>query len=452
MTAEAPMRGNRRGLRRWWWLTPLVVPVAALVLANLWLALPPGRNWVAAKIQRRTGLEARVGAASVWPWSALRLRDVVLLQPAALRPAVTEPFARIAAIRIAPVWRSWLRGRRVFRVVQLDSPRLVVPVELLAELAKSQAPARPAAPPVAATTPPAAPPAAAVPAVPATPEAPPKPPAIALPPTAWLRLKNASFVLCSAASGKRWLEISGVCGSIPVAGSAATSTLVVGSVRAADEEILAGLNAALDWASPLLSLQPLETEIHGLKLTLAGKLGMLGGLPLQLDAQLPRQPLAVVSWPADGHAAAQAIAANARFRGLLLAPGTWQGDFVTETLAPSGSIAGHEAAFDRGSAVVVLRGGMLSCVDARLIGDQLSLLGNATLLADGRGAGALRMVAPPETAAAIAARVFPGLPQPLPLTPLSTPQRAAFDLEAFGDIRQPFLRLGREGPIIELKR
>ena len=62
------------------------------------------------------------------------------------------------------------------------------------------------------------------------------------------------------------------------------------------------------------------------------------------------------------------------------------------------------------------------------------------------------MVAAPESVTAIAGRVFPTCPQPPALTPLSTPQRAAFDLEAFGNIRQVFLRLGREGPIVELKR
>ena len=135
---------------------------------------------------------------------------------------------------------------------------------------------------------------------------------------------------------------------------------------------------------------------------------------------------------------------------MLLAPGTWQGGLVTEARAPAGSLAGHDAIFDHGSAIAVLRGGTLSCIDGRLIGDDLSLLGNATLLADGRAAAALRLVAPPETAAAIASSLFPNLPGPPHLTPLSTPQRSAFDLEAFGNIRQLSIRIGRDGPVTEI--
>jgi hypothetical protein len=89
-------------------------------------------------------------------------------------------------------------------------------------------------------------------------------------------------------------------------------------------------------------------------------------------------------------------------------------------------------------------------VDARLIGDELSLLGNATLLADGRAAGAARLVAAPESVTGIVSRIFPHLAAPS-LTPLATPQRAAFDLEAFGNISQLFLRLGRDGPVVNLK-
>ena len=85
-----------------------------------------------------------------------------------------------------------------------------------------------------------------------------------------------------------------------------------------------------------------------------------------------------------------------------------------------------------------------------MIGDDLSVLGNVSLLADGRGAGIARLVAAPESVAAIVSRVFPNIAGAPSLTPLATPQRAAFDLEAFGTVRQPFLRLGKDGPIVNL--
>ena len=332
----------------------------------------------------------------------------------------------------------------------------MIPLELLADLARSQAAPAAAAPPMIAAAPvPSAPPFVGPPrptSSPTVPETPAPAPAVVLPPTGWVHLKNASITVLSASSGRKWFELSGATGSIPVAGSPAQSSFRVESIRADGQETLSRLDAGLDWKFPLLSLRPLETEIHGYKITLAAKLGMLSNLPLQIEAQLPRQPLASFPLPADSHAQAEVITVNARFRGLLLAPGTWQADLIAEAASPACRIAGHDAKFDRGSAVTILRGGILSCVDARLIGDELSFLGNATLLADGRAAAALRMVAPPESAVAIASRVFPNLPQPPSLTPLSTPQRSAFDVQAAGNLGHIFLKLGQDGPVIELKQ
>lgn len=145
------------------------------------------------------------------------------------------------------------------------------------------------------------------------------------------------------------------------------------------------------------------------------------------------------------------MAASARFRGLLLAPQTWQGDWVAEAKEPAGKIGGQQAAFDRGSAIVVLRGGLLSCVDARLIGDELSFLGNATVLADGRVAAALRMVAPPANLEGIVNRFFQNQ-SGIPLTPLSTAQRTAFDVQAFGNLQQTYLQVGKDGPVMQLRQ
>ena len=100
----------------------------------------------------------------------------------------------------------------------------------------------------------------------------------------------------------------------------------------------------------------------------------------------------------------------------------------------------------------MLGGGRLSCLDARLIGDDLSLLGNATLLADGRIAAALRMVTAPEIASTLTQHAFPNISPPPVLTPLSTPQRVAFDLDLSGNFDHLALQLGKDGPMVELTR
>ena len=432
----------------------IALPLTAWLVANLWLECPPGRNRIAAEIQRITGLETRIGRASFTPWNGVSLYQVVLLQPAPLRAAVPQPLADIATIRLTPVWRSWLHGKPTMRIWQIDTPRLVVPLEVLADMARSAPPATgpplttAAGPPLTATHPPTttfrAPPTA--PSV--TPPAAPQAPAVSLPPTAWLRVIDASFTLLSASSGRKILEISDLDAAIPYDGKPAQAALLIRAVRVANQAALTHLNTTLDWQAPVLSITPLTTAADGLNFILAAKVAMLNGIPLQLEAALPNQPLASIQFPGGSHAEAGSITASVRFRGLLRAPGSWQGEFIAESTTLSAHIAGHDVKFDRGDVLAVLRGATLSCLDARLIGDDLSLLGNATRLADGQTAAVLRLVAPHETLAAIASHAFPDGPQPPALTPLATPQRAALDLEVSGSIGQLSLRLGREGPVI----
>ncbi len=460
MESEAPIGEIRRGSRRWRRvvLILLAFPAIALLLGNLLLASPLSCRWIAGKIQSRTGLETRVAGASWSPWNGAALNGLEFLQPVALRAVVKDPLLKCTSVRVTPVWRAWLRGRLEVRNIELDTPRILLPLEVISSLAGTPAPpTTAAAPPIAKaplpTQPPAAPP---VPPAPAPPAAPPAVAVAASPqapppqPTGWLRLKNASFAIVHAGSRRTLVEFSNTRGSIPTSGNPAQSILEIGGISVLGNPVFTDLSANLDWTSPLLSLKPLDLVVGSYKLVFAAKIAKYSGLPLQIEAQLPRQPLASFALPFNGNAAAESIAANARFRGLLLAPGSWQGDLLTEAVSPTVRIGGHDAKFDKASSVTVLRGGILSWVDARMIGDELSLLGNATLLADGRLAGAARVVASPESAAGIANRTFPILQGAPSLTPLSTPQRSAFDVEAFGNISQIFLRLGKDGPVINL--
>lgn len=456
MDSEAPIGEIRRGFRRWHKvvLILLALPAGAVLTGNLVLASPWGSRWIAGKIQRHTGLETRIGGASWSPWNGACVNRLEFLQPTALRTVVKDPLFKCASVRVTPVWQAWIRGRLEVRDIELDSPKILLPLEVISTLAGPPPSTTPAAPPVAATPPPpptptptpVAQPIQPPPSVAATAPKPPPPK-----PTGWLRLKDASISIIHAGSGRTLLAISKTSGSIPVSGNPAESNLNIGGISALGNPIVTDLTANLDWTSPLLSLKPLDLTCCGYKFVLAAKIAGFSGLPLQLEAQLPRQPLAPFALPFHGNAAAESIAANARFRGLLLAPGSWQGDLLAEALSPTIRIGDHEAKFDKASSVNILRGGVLSCVDARMIGDDLSVLGNATLLADGRLAGAARVVATPESATTIATRSFPLLQAAPSLTPLSTPQRAAFDVVAFGNISQIFLRLGKDGPVVNLK-
>ena len=456
MESGAPIGEKRRGIRRWQRITLglIALPVLLFLLGNLLLSSRWTCRWAASQIEHRTGLETLVGGVSWTPWDGASLRSLELRQPPALRAAVKQPLIHIAKVRVVPVWRAWLRGRFEVRSIELDTPRIVLPLELISQLART-APQVPAATASPVPPSPQPPPAVAQPGPPVTTPPPvvaPAPPQPAAPsqPTGWLRLKNASITVLLAGSHRPLLEISNASGAIPIAGDTARSNVTIGLISALGNPVTRDLTTSIEWTHPLLSLKPVETKIGGYHITVAGKIGNFSGLPLQIEAQLPRQALAPFALPFHGQASAEAVAANGRFRGLLLAPGTWQGDLIAESIAPTVKFASHEAKFDRGSAVTVLRGGVLSCVDARLISDELSLLGNATVLADGRAAGVARLVGAPETVSAIVGQISPNAPGPRTLTPLNTPQRAAFDLEAFGNISHLFVRLGKDGPILNL--
>lgn len=439
---------------------PVILPVVGLVILNLCLASNSSCAWIARKIQERTRLEASVGGATFLPWNGLQIYEVKLLQPPPLRKGVGEPLMKIQRIGLSPVWKAWLRGKLELNSITLDQPHWVVPVELLAEIAKSRAPSQAAAPPPQVAVPQPPPPAADAPSTPVTPTPPaaPAPPATQAPvstaPTAWIHVKDASFTLLSASNKKLWFQTSGIRGSIPVAGGNAESVLEIGTIRVADRELVRDFRPVLQWRAPFLAVKPMEGKLSDwgqFQYQLAAQIGLVQGLPLQIEMRLPEQAHGDFKLPEAYEAKAAKIAASARFRGLLLAPQSWQGDFVAEAKEPAGKVGGQQAAFDRGSAIVVLRGGMLSCVDARLIGDELSFLGNATVLADGRIAAALRMVAPPANVEGIVNRIFQNQ-SGIPMTPLSTPQRTAFDLQAFGSLQEIYLQLGKDGPVMQLRQ
>lgn len=179
MDSEAPIGEIRRGSRRWHRvvLILLAVPAGAFLLVNLLLASPWGSRWIAGKIQRHTGLETRIAGASWSPWNGACVSRLEFLQPVALRAVVKEPLFKCASARVTPVWRAWIRGRLEVRDIELDSPKILLPLEVVSSLAGPPPATAPAAPPIA-TPPPPPPPAVAqpIPQPPVAATSPPKPP------------------------------------------------------------------------------------------------------------------------------------------------------------------------------------------------------------------------------------------------------------------------------------
>ncbi|MEI6656180.1 MAG: hypothetical protein WCP45_15560 [Verrucomicrobiota bacterium] len=439
-----------------------MLPPLAFGLSNLGLASPWGRERIASRLSQRIGLHARIGGASWSPWHGVTLRKIDISQPPELSSAIADPLLSIASLQLTPVWRSWLHGRFELRAAEFDSPRLVASVEMMSHFVRQVPPPTEqiSGPPLAAQL---APPQVALttPTAPGTPppevrtaEAGPPPHAkMASPPprpTQWLRLRHASLRLVATAATAPLMEIDDLSSDLPVGGDAAPSMLHLASLKAHGKTVIADFHAPLTWRSPVLSLAPVDTSINGLRLVFAGKLAFLDGLPMQLEAHMPKQSPTPLALPGGGVAKAAQVAANGRFRGLLLAPATWQGEWHAEATTISLQLGGHHTVFDSGGCAMVLRGGVLSCVDARCIGEDLSLLGNATLLADGRAAGVIRLVGSPETTVGLVKRLLPKTDPTPSLTPLNTPQRVACDLEVFGTLNDLQIRLGQNGPVVPI--
>jgi hypothetical protein len=491
MTPEAPTPGKRSGFRHWRQIVSILPLLAVLLFlaANLIISGPWLRQRAIAIVERKFKLPAEIGGITWTPWGGVAIHRLAVLQPAPLRSSMPEPLLSIAEIRFTPTWKALLKRRFEVERLTLDTPRLYLPIEIMAELLKdttvaapppliaaAPAPASPitaepthaatpteqAAPQPASPTPtePAAPtaptpseptPSEPAPSEPATVKPPPPPPpaASALPPTQWVDLKNASCVIVSAKKGVSLATISGVSGSIPVYGQSAESTLTTQSISIGAISTKSELSTKISWAYPIFSIAPFETQFGDYKCLFSAKLAALPRLPLQIEAQFSPQRLEEITLPLDMRLAAESIAAIGRFRGLMLSPSTWDGDFRTELKSAILNVADQVTHFDHGGAITLLRGGILSCVDARLVGDNLSILGNGTLVADGRVAAVARVVSHRETVESIANRIFSQVPGPRALTELNTPQRVAFDLQAAGTLSQLLIRLGNGGPIIK---
>lgn len=441
------------------------LPFVLFFLSNLWLALPPGRNWLAGKITSHCGLEARLERASWSPWDGIRLYGLALEQPQPLRTALREPLFTVTSIRIWPVWKALLRKRLEVKSIDLDAPRAVVPLELLARLS-GPPPAVPSAQPTVAAAPPAAPaPVQAPPVAAAAPNAvvlpppqaslesqlptPPAPAAVH-DPGAWIHVRHGSLSVVATGQARALVDADGFDADLPVAGDPASSSAGLSSLRGLGQELAANVGIPLQWQPPFVQIGPVTGESAGIPWRIFARLALAPGLPTGIEFNVPLTEKVQVVLPGHRTFAAGALRASGRFAGLLTTPSGWQGEFVWEGRELSATVSPQSTwTFDQGVAVLMLRGGLLSCTDARLIGDDLSLLGNATVLADSRTAAVLRVVSTQDIARGIAGKVGRLTGKRMAFGTLGVPDRAASDLYLLGNLDGINLQLGQGGDVID---
>lgn len=459
---------HRPWFRRRWFRGVFVLtalPLVLFCLSNLWLTLPPGRSWIAGKISARVGLEADIERASWSPWDGVRLNGLQILQPPKLRSSIPEPLFRAASVQVWPKWDAWLQKRVEVHSIEIDSPRAVIPIELLAHLAGPPplVPTTPAlvaadAPPVP-TPPPgpamaaAAPPPVAIPAPPASIPSAPVPSALPTSPsqpTGWIHVRHGSIAIVSAAHSRPLIEAEEFEADIPAAGNPAESQASLGRITALGHEVIGKVACPLYWRSPIIQLGPASGEFNGAPWQWMAKLALSEKLPIATELNFPPKENARIPLPGDSFVSARAFRSFGRFAGLLITPSSWQGEFAAEGKGLSIHIPSRPPMnFDQGVAIVTLRGGQLSCPDARLIGDDLSLLGNATIVSDSRTAAVLRIVAGQEAAQQVANGIGHATGKRMAFGMLGTPDRFASDLYALGNIDGINIQLGQGGDVID---
>ena len=438
----------------------VVLPLLAFGLSNLYLLSPKGREKIASVVSQRLGLDSSVEGATWSPWNGITLYGLRVEQPGPLRGAIPNPLLRVESIRVDPIWSMILKKRLQVRGMDIVKSELTLPIELL-----SQLPSKPDMPEVASKIPeiaalpaaekPTPQPLAGIPLAPVTPMAPsdtaediPTPPVMAeteatapdptvasvpeiTEPTVWIHFKDARLSIVTTLADKPLYQISDIDGALPLGGKAADTKLIFHDVRSLGNVLAEEMEIPLKWHAPTLGFGIVEGKIFGITCALQGHLQFTPGIPFQINAVLPKQEKKEIQLSEKIGAEIAAVAGQGRFQGYAEVPATWQGKLVTQVLGVAAEYSDQKAEFNHGQVLVIFRNGALSCIDARLIGENLSVLGNATLLTDGRAAANARVVAPPETLVAISK--FTGQDSAAPhLTPLSTPQRAALDMRIFG--------------------
>ncbi|WP_193213989.1 hypothetical protein [Luteolibacter marinus] len=424
-----------------------------LVLLNLILATPWPRKWIAGKISARTGLEATVGRASWTPWGGAAIGNLEIRQPAALQELVKQPLLKVAGIQVFPDWSQAFQGRPAVSRIRVESPELVVSLEMLVSLVASsskEAGDIPSPPEVAVTS--IDPPAKRSRGSRSLPDdAPvekslPVPDRTTLDPSnTWLEVVDGRFELHLA--GAKVLGAMGVSGNIPVTGTPAASSILIGEVHALGRSLQSDLMLPLAWKAPEIRCEVSELPFAGLRLQVSAAAGLVRGAPFGVVVSLPGQAADGEPFFKTLRPVATRVEARFGVRGLLRYPSTWEGGGDLSARGIRAVISGGEIDFDNARVQVQLKSSLLQCPEARLTGDRVSLLGNGQVGAGGEAAAVLRVVMPPSMADGWKAR-FAGTGMTPAFVPLGGGERQYIDLRWISYSGGQGIELGSNGPVI----
>lgn len=403
------------------WL--LLIPLLFYGVSNLWLSSSWGRSMAEAKLKGRTGMDWQVQGMSWSPWNGFTVRGAKMLQPKSMRAHLVQPLLEVERIQVRPYWGQLFRGHPRIREFIVHAPKITVSAEMLAALASDAAQKQ--SPPQSNN-----PQEAVVPNTPVKPQPPtspqgkpkqpkpdPKPPVkkstkpVTLPdgkerPPAGLALhlvvKNASIRVVSISKGVDLLDVKNINLNLPVLGEDAEGTIQLGEVKVPAVERMHDIEQTIVWKRPYLEVEEQTVEIDGVKIRYIAQLAIARGAPFLVDMVVDSQRLDHVTLLDRFAVDLQAgkIAGKIKASGALTKPMTWKSSAIVmaDQLSMTEKHGDHKIHFDELSIPAVFQRGSLRWSSARVIGEDVSVLGNGSVSVRDGVNSVTRFVVSPEIA------------------------------------------------------
>lgn len=452
---------------RWLVAPMLVLTFGLLIVSNLVLQTRAVREWAEGKLERRLGLDVAIRSISWTPWTGIQVRDLTAKIPnlgnagsSELRPLYdldVDVQITWGALRGGEIKARELRLRRGVVSIPLELNSLLASERDRAEQGMGRQPGgigeggeqgsgkgsqgekdkpneRPAPPGNEARLP--------------------ARPAVRL-------IIDRCDVGVYSVHGKRKEELvlNNLRGELPLRGEDASGWIRHDGLTLGSHPVLKGAEMPVVWSRPFLRLPLRRFVREGPSLEAEGYLRLVGIPRFLLKFNVPAGPVGRIALDSGSGMEVQAgsFEAQGQLQGTLPALHSWRGGFSAEVSALGLHQRQREICqFEYGRVTASMRRGTFRVLDARLRSEQLSLLGNAVLVPDGRVRGVLRLVADSPhaeliTRFAVGAMLTGGWTRSW-LEPLGTPDRQYRDLHLNGTLNRAMIDVGRHGEELEIRQ
>ncbi|NWK56904.1 hypothetical protein HW115_14870 [Verrucomicrobiaceae bacterium N1E253] len=465
-------------------------------LSNLCLSSSWVTGMLAEKVQQRTGVPCRIDRVSWSPWNGVTVRGLEFDPSETFDSGETvRSLLVVERIQVRPYWGPLVRGQLRLREVTIDSPELNLSVEWVREALARMLDGRSLSSPAPALAdsrgggsgqdrgqgadghadgggtgrsarsstdgksqgsggdeakgPPPARDRSSAPSEQGKPEA-------GLP--MLVRVNHAHLRCDWHAKGLTLFELKDVDFEISLMGEDSEGQLHIGNIRGLgleDKKAFTKVAQKLEWKRPYLQWRMDEASLAGvqvaahIKVLCSQDVRSLKLLPFAVDLVVKPQTLASV----DGldrmamHLSGDRVEGRLVASGLLAQPGSWRGKMH---LSGSGwrlreAHGRHDVVFDDVQIPAVYRAGTLQWGGVRLVGEDVSILGNGRVSVQQGVLSVTRLVVSPEVSEMVGRGLHgAGLARNGPAwwRNLDTPDRKVRDLLLSGSLENPLVDAG----------